>query len=264
MQPLRAHAGALAVLQLLAHDPLVGFGRDPLPADLRPRRGLARPLLPARGERFVHLLLRCRQDALEARVLGQGLQRFAEAFAAGVVAIAGEAGAQDGDDVALLAEQRRGDERLGHAVLAAGQPGTLEAPAQDAPQRAVDFAALALLRELAAVARELEVRVAAAAEALAHAPDALRFLLEGERHARRRVGMPVAQGSRGGGRRLQQQRSADRVHQARLAELVGAVQDVQAGCEVDGRGGDAGPIAHLEALDPHGGRQSVCRTSRYR
>ena len=101
-------------------------------------------------------------------------------------------------DVALLAEKGRGDERLGHAVLAAGQPGTLEAPVQNAPQRAVHLPPLAFLRELAAVAGELEVRVAAAAEALAHPPDALRFLFEGESHARRRVGVPVAQGSRGG------------------------------------------------------------------
>ena len=180
VQPLRAQAGALALLQLLAHATLVGLGRDTLPADQGPRRGLACPLPPARRERFVHLLLHGRQDALEAGVLGQGLQRLAEAFAAGNVAVAGEAGAKDGDDVALLAEKGRGDERLGHAVLASGQPGALEAPAQDAPQRAVHFAPLAFLRELAAVAGELEVRVAAAAEALAHPPDALRFLFEGE------------------------------------------------------------------------------------
>ena len=111
---------------------------------------------------------------------------------------------------------------------------------------------------------KLEVRVAAAAEALAHPPDALCFLLEGERHARGRGSVPVAQWRRGGRRRLQQQRGADRVHQTRLAELVGAVQDVQAGFEVDGAAAIPAQSVTSRRLIHMVGRQSVCRTSRYR
>ena len=93
--------------------------------------------------------------------------------------------------------------RLGHAALATAATGGFEAPAQDAPQRAVHFAPLAFLSEFAAVAGEIEISVAAAAEALAHPPDALRFLFEGEGHLRGRVGVPVAPGLGGGRRRLQ-------------------------------------------------------------
>ena len=49
-----------------------------------------------------------------------------------------------------------------------------------------------------------------------------------------------------------------------LPSWFGAVQDVQSGFEVDGRGRDARPVVHLEALDPRRRRQSDCRTSRYR
>ena len=180
MQLFNAPTCALAILHLLSHVAFLGFGDTVLLADLGPRRGVPRAPTPGGRKRFVHLFLHPRENLLETRVLSHCLQRLGETFAAGTVGVGSEAAIQNGGYIALLAEHRRRDERLGEAALTTAAAGSFEAPAQDAPQLTVHFAPLAFLSEFAAVAGEIEISVAAAAEALAHPPDALRSLFEGE------------------------------------------------------------------------------------
>ena len=253
MHLVRTGARGLAFSQLLLHFGCALLRNLPIRLHLHPWRCAVALALASAGKRFVHLRLRVQHHQLEQWVLRHRLQRFGESLTARLVGIVRQPLAKNANHVALFAKQRRGDERFRYAALApALSARCIDTPAQQPLQLAVHLAALALLAEGASVFRELEVTLAATAKRLAHPPDVARLLLERQADGGRRIRMPVEQ--RIGRRRcgLQQQHRAYGPDQARLTQLVGAVQNVEPGAKFNAGLGDSGHVGHVDAQDSHG------------
>ena len=220
----------------------------------RARRGLAALRLARGGEGLLHLLLSRVQDGLEDRVLGEGVEGVGQLGAALLGAIATQAPGEDRVRLGLLAEQRLGEEALGHAPRAALSPRARDAPAELIAQALVDLASAGLDGERVAVGRALEQGrpSGVAREGLRDPPEPALLDLERELHVRPRVAVPRHPRlgmARGHG---QEQRRANRRAERRLAEVVRPVDDVQAAAEVELRLPDAPEVTHHEASDPHG------------
>ena len=152
----------------------------------------------------------------------------------------------------MRAEQGGGQERGRIAPFTARAARCGEAPFEQLTQPAVDLAAASFLAIARAVLRELEQGGPARTEPFIYAPDTLRLDLEIEANARRLVAVPIDEFLVSAGAVGQEQRRADCLEKAGLAELVGPVQKIQPGAEGDVGLPDAREVLHFESTQPHG------------
>ena len=189
---------ARSLLGLPAHVPLPLLGPPPVIGQTPPGRPLPPTLLPGRRKRLVHPRLNHIHNLLEPRILRERIQRLGQPITSRGVGVVREALLEDRLHLALIRQQRRGDERRRHAASAT-TAGRLDAPAQELLQSAVDLAAPRVGSEVLPVAGRVEERLAAAAgERLADAPDAAVVVLEGHAYLGGLLSVPVLQVAREG------------------------------------------------------------------
>src|SRR5216684_2089257 len=197
-------------------------------------------------------------------ILCHRLQRSRDQFPSGAAQITLQAALKDGGHVRLRGKQRGREEARRKAFAATRAARLRDAPSQEITEPPVDFSRALDVVEVHAVFRLLQQCGAAFSEFLPDSPDSLRLRLEGDFDHRiaatgpRHIFVDVGRGVR------QQQCQSDSLCQRRLAEVVWAVQHVEARTELDIRVRDRRKISDMKSMEPQRARPAgtswLCRS----